>query len=44
MGDKYSKSNINNFSGNVFNGSTNIVTGNNKFSEHEEDRIGLLIN
>lgn len=38
MGDKYSKSNINKFSGNVFNGPTNIVAGNNKFSEHEEDR------
>lgn len=43
MGDKYSKSNINNFSGNVFNGPTNIVTGNNKFSEHEEDRIAKYI-
>lgn len=27
MGDKYTKSNINKFSGNVFNGPTNIVVG-----------------
>ena len=29
MRDKYSKSNVNNVSGNIFNGPTNIVAGNN---------------
>ena len=35
MRDKYSKSNINNVSGNVFNGPTNIVAGNN-YSKKDE--------
>lgn len=36
MRDKYSKTNINNFSGNIFNGPTNIVSGNNYSKEAEE--------
>ena len=39
MRDKYSKSNINNVSGNIFNGSTNIVAGNNYSKEAEEDKV-----
>ena len=38
MRDKYSKSNINNVSGNTFNGPTNIVAGNNYSKEAEEDK------
>ena len=37
--DKYSKSNINNVSGNVFNGPTNIVAGNNYSKKDEEDKV-----
>lgn len=39
MRDKYSKSNINNVSGNIFNGTTNIVAGNNYSKEAEEDKV-----
>jgi cation efflux family protein len=39
MRDKYSKSNINNVSGNTFNGPTNIVAGNNYSKEAEEDKV-----
>ena len=40
MGDKFSKSNINNVSGNIFNGTTNIIAGNNNaFKEHEIDVV-----
>lgn len=40
MGDKFSKSNINNVSGNVFNGTTNIIAGNNNaFKEHEIEKV-----
>ena len=39
MRDKYSKSNINNVSGNIFNGPTNIVAGNNYSKEAEEDKV-----
>lgn len=39
MRDKYSKSNINNVSGNIFNGPTNIVAGNNYYKEAEEDKV-----
>lgn len=39
MRDKYSKSNINNVSGNVFNGPTNIVAGNNYSKKDEEDKV-----
>ena len=39
MRDKYSKSNINNVSGNIFNGPTNIVAGNNYSREAEEDKV-----
>ena len=39
MKDKYSKSNINNVSGNIFNGPTNIVAGNNYSKEAEEDKV-----
>lgn len=39
MGDKFSKSNINNVSGNVFNGTTNIISGNNNnFKERESEK------
>ena len=41
MRDKYSKSNINNVSGNIFNGPTNIVAGNNYSKEVEEDKVAL---
>ena len=41
MRDKYSKSNINNVSGNIFNGPTNIVAGNNYSKEAEEDKVAL---
>lgn len=37
--DKYSKSNINNVSGNVFNGPTNIVAGDNYSKKDEEDKV-----
>ena len=37
--DKYSKSNINNVSGNVFNGHTNIVAGDNYSKKDEEDKV-----
>ena len=39
MRDKYSKSNINNVSGNIFNAPTNIVAGNNYSKEAEEDKV-----
>ena len=39
MRDKYSKSNINNVSGNIFNGPTNIVAGNDYSREAEEDKV-----
>ena len=39
MRDKYSKSNINNVSGNIFNGPTNIMAGNNYSKEAEEDKV-----
>ena len=39
MRDKYSKSNINNVSGNVFNGPTNIIAGNNYSKKDEEKKI-----
>lgn len=39
MRDKYSKSNINNVSGNIFNGPTNILAGNNYSKEVEEDKV-----
>ncbi len=39
MRDKYSKSNINNVSGNVFNGPTNIVAGDNYSKKDEEDKV-----
>ena len=39
MRDKYSKSNINNVLGNIFNGPTNIVAGNNYSKEAEEDKV-----
>ena len=39
MRDKYSKSNINNVSGNIFNGSTNIVAGNDYSREAKEDKV-----
>lgn len=39
MRDKYSKSNINNVSGNIFNGPTNIVAGNNYSKKAEEDKV-----
>ena len=41
MRDKYSKSNINNVSGNIFNGPTNIVAGNNYSKKAEEDKVAL---
>lgn len=41
MSDKYSKSNINNVSGNIFNGPTNIMAGNSYSREHEEDKVAL---
>ena len=41
MRDKYSKSNINNVSGNIFNGPTNILAGNNYSKEAEEDKVVL---
>ena len=43
MRDKYSKSNINNISGNIFNGPTNIVAGNNYSKEAEEDKVASYI-
>ena len=43
MRDKYSKSNINNVSGNVFNGPTNIVAGNNYSKKDEEDKVARYI-
>lgn len=39
MRDKYSKSNINSVSGNIINGPTNIVVGNNYSKEAEEDKV-----
>ena len=39
MRDKYSKSNINNVSGNIFNGPTNIVAGNDYSREAKEDKV-----
>lgn len=39
MRDKYSNSNINNVSGNVFNGPTNIVAGNNYSKKDEEEKV-----
>lgn len=40
MGDRFSKSNINNVSGNVFNGTTNIIAGNNNdFKEKEMEKV-----
>lgn len=39
MRDKYSKSNINNVSGNVFNGPTSIVAGNNYSKKDEEGKV-----
>lgn len=39
MRDKYSKSNINNISGNIFNGPTNILAGNNYSKEAEECKV-----
>lgn len=39
MRDKYSTSNINNISGNIFNGPTNIVAGNNYSKKAEEDKV-----
>lgn len=39
MRDKYSKSNINNVSGNVFNGPTNIIASNNYSKKDEEDKV-----
>ena len=39
MRDKYSKSNINNVSGNIFNGPTNIVAGNDYSMEAKEDKV-----
>lgn len=42
MGDKFSKSNTNNVSGNVFNGPTNIIAGNNSnFEEHEKEKSAI---
>ena len=42
MGDKFSKSNINNVSGDVFNGTTNIIAGNNSnFEEHEIEKSAI---
>nr|DAR99983.1 MAG TPA: MqsA [Caudoviricetes sp.] len=43
MRDKYSKSNINNVSGNVFNGPTNIIAGNNYFQKDEENKVASYI-
>lgn len=42
MRDKYSKSNIN-VSGNIFNGPTNIVVGNNYSKEAEKDKVASYI-
>lgn len=39
MRDKYSNSNINNVSGNIFNGPTNIVTGNNYSKKDKGDGV-----
>lgn len=39
MRDKNSKSNINNVSGNIFNGPTNILAGNNYSKTVEEDKV-----
>ena len=39
MRDKYSKSNINNVLGNIFNGPTNIVAGNNYSKKDEENKV-----
>lgn len=39
MRDKHAMSNINKVSGNVFNGPTNIVAGNNYSKEAEEDKV-----
>ena len=39
MRDEYSKPNINNVSGNIFNGPTNIVAGNNYSKKDEEDKV-----
>ena len=39
MRNKYFKSNINNVSGNIFNGPTNIVAGNNYSKKDEEDKV-----
>ena len=39
MRDKYSKSNINNVSGNIFNGPTNILAGNDYSREAKEDKV-----
>ena len=39
MGDKLNKSNINNVSGNIFNGPTNIVAGNNNFKEYKIEKV-----
>ena len=39
MRDKNSKSNINNVSGNVFNGPTNIIAGNNYSRKDEENKV-----
>lgn len=42
MRDKFSKSNINNVSGNVFNGTTNIISGNNNnFKERESEKAAI---
>ena len=43
MRDKYSKSNINNVSGNVFNGPTNIIAGNNYSPKDEENKVASYI-
>lgn len=39
MRDKYPKPNINNVSGNIFNGPTNIVAGNNYSKKDEEAKV-----
>ena len=43
MRDKNSKSNINNVSGNVFNGPTNIIAGNNYSQKDEENKVASYI-
>lgn len=39
MKDKFYNSNINNVSGNIFNASTTIISGNNNFKEYEIENL-----